>query len=53
MSARQLELELWITREKLAEVTLELWQYRRIESQQHIIRVADELKQIEGTQHGD
>lgn len=53
MNEKQLELELWLTREKLAEATLELWQYKRIEAQQHVIRVAKELKQLKGDEHGN
>lgn len=53
MSEKQLELELWLTREKLAEATLELWQYKRMEAQQHVLRVAKELEQLKGNEYVD
>lgn len=48
-SVKQLELELWRTREELAGVQLELWQYRRLEAQQRSLRVAKELELMETT----
>lgn len=53
MGELELELELWITRERLADTTLELWQYRRIEAQQHVLRTAQQLEQLKGDQHAD
>lgn len=53
MNDKQRELELWLTREELAKVNLELWQYRRLEAQQHVLRTADELKSLRGTEHAN
>lgn len=52
MDTKKLELELWLTREKLAEATLELWQYKLHEAQTNTLRVAQEIEQSKGKENG-
>lgn len=48
----ELSLELWMTREQLADTSLQLWQYRRAEAQANAVKVAEQLQKLKGLKNG-